>query len=133
MRANFGAAGQAATDADAQAFVEGLRAAYGELQGSDIDFQQYQGMQPQPGQTMMALPWVLIFDSGRVNAELSFDQRDNQGQSDRIIFNSITILDSTLPNPTFPPPAAGTGDGSTEEAPDEASDAADAPAESPGT
>ena len=133
MRANFGAAGQAATDEEARAFIEGLRAAYGELQGSEIDLSQYQGMQqPGPGQTTVTMPWVLVFDSGRVDAELSFTESDQAGQDDKIIFSSITILDSTLEYATFPPPEDEAADGGTNGASDDATDA-DASDESPGT
>jgi hypothetical protein len=108
MRANFGPAGMAATDEDAQAFVEELRARYGELQGSEIDISQFQGMQPPPpGQSSVAtLPWVLNFDQGSVDAELTFSGEDQVPGRDELIFRQITILDPALGDISFPPVTA---------------------------
>jgi len=97
----FGSAGQAATDAEVQAFIDELRSRYGEFQRSDLDFMAFQGMQPiQPGQTVFTLPWVLVFDSGRVVVQLTFDERDQR--DDQIIFSAIQVIDATRGDLFFP-------------------------------
>jgi len=114
MRANFGAAGRTATDEQAQAFIEELRSRYGELNGATIDFSQYSNMQqPAPGTTAMTLPWILNFDNGPMDAELTFSGDDQVPGSNSIIFRDITILDASDGDITFPPPttpAAGVGE-----------------------
>jgi hypothetical protein len=105
MRRNFGPAGEQATDAEAQAFVEELRARYGSVQRSELDFQAYRGMQPQPGQTVVELPWALVFDQERVMANLTMDQSQQSGD-DRIIFSRIEVIDPDRGNLVFPPAAA---------------------------
>ncbi|MHC4990725.1 MAG: DUF4190 domain-containing protein [Planctomycetota bacterium] len=107
MRSSFGTGGLAATDAEAEAFVQELRQRYGELQRSDLDLVAYQTMQqPQPGQTEFTMPWLLIFDNATINAELTFSE-STQGPDDRIIFDSITVYDPDQGDLAFP--AATTG------------------------
>jgi hypothetical protein len=101
FKTHFGSAGQAVTDAEAQAFIDELRNRYGEFQRSDLDFMAFQGMQPiQPGQTVFTLPWVLVFDNGRVVVKMTFDERDQR--DDQIIFSAIQVVDEARGDLFFP-------------------------------
>jgi hypothetical protein len=105
FRDAFGAAGQAATDDDARAFIDALRSRYGELRGSDIDFKAFQGMQqPAPGQTEFTLPWLIVFANAEVIAELTIREQDQR--KDEIVFSRIKVLDSARGDLEFPPPPA---------------------------
>lgn len=102
FRSYFGSAGVAASDAEAQAFVDELRNRYGEFQRTELDFMAYQGMQPtQPGQTVFTMPWVLVFDGGRTTVELTFDAQQQQG--DEMTFRSIRVIDAARGDLVFPP------------------------------
>lgn len=104
MRSNFGSAGTQTSDAEAQAFIEELRSRYGTLQASEIEWAAYQQVQqPAPGQTEITLPWILVFDSGRVTAELTFDQRQS---GDRFIFEDVRVIDPDRGDLVFPANAA---------------------------
>ncbi|HRP63960.1 MAG TPA: DUF4190 domain-containing protein [Phycisphaerales bacterium] len=104
MRAFFGPNGMSATDADAQAFIEALRSRYGELIESTIHFENFRGMaQPTPGDPEVTMPWVLVFDRGEVRAQLTFREQDQVRSAGSIVFYSITVVDSTDGNLTFPP------------------------------
>ncbi|MHC4142017.1 MAG: hypothetical protein ACYSUF_09120 [Planctomycetota bacterium] len=114
LKANFGSAGGATTDQEARAFVDELRSRYGALQGSAMDFAAYQGMaMPAPDQTSFTMPWVLVFENGRVGVEMTFTEAD-QTAGDQIIFSSIRVIDSDLGDLTYPAPVAELIEGAVE-------------------
>lgn len=123
MRTTFS---QAGTDDEAKAFIDELRDRYGELRASEVRFSDFSSMQkPQPGQTVVKLPWVLIFDQARVRAELTLDQR-NPAQGDKMLFMDITVIDPSLGDLTFPPDASSGSTSRSGTPPDtDADDAAD--------
>lgn len=123
LRENFGTPGQRVSDEQARAFIDELRNRYGELRGSDIDWDAYRGYQgPQPGATSMEFYAVLVFDRERVDIAFTMDFED-MDRHDRPVLASIRLIDPDRGDLEFPPPNG--------EPDDEEADAADESADQP--
>jgi hypothetical protein len=96
------ASGATVSDDQARAFIEDLRARYGEFQAVAMD--QTSTAQPQFGQQEFPMPYVITFSKQQVDAEATFVMADQTGWVQK--WRSITIIDPQLGNLTFPP---GTG------------------------
>jgi hypothetical protein len=97
--------GRTFTDQQAAAFIEELRARYGEFQSSRMNEQAMQGRNS-GGRPDMDIPYLVVFDSGQLDAEAQFIFADqNTGQ---FVFKigSITIKDPAQGDITFPPPGS---------------------------
>jgi hypothetical protein len=102
FKAGFGTVGLAATDVEAQAFLEQVRARYGRINRSEVDIAAIGRMKQSPGQAAVPLQYRLVFEKATMNAELQFDPQNQPRKDRRLVFDSITISDPAQGNLTFP-------------------------------
>jgi hypothetical protein len=122
FRDQFYGAGAAATDAEAQAFLEELRDRYGEYMSCNLD-ETAQPSQPRFGTPMVPFPYVIEFADGQVQAEaeIVFSDPVRGGFINKLGY--ITVFDTDLGDLTYPASAEGAMDEPMEEPagmPDEA-------------
>ncbi len=102
FRASFhSSAGATASNAEAQAFIEELRNRYGEFQSARLDQASMSGTPM--GQTVLTLPYQLIFDRAQVNAEAEILMADPQTGTLSVKPTYLTVLDPRLGDLTYPP------------------------------
>lgn len=102
FRASFhSSTGVAASDAEAQAFIEELRNRYGEFQSAQLDETRVSGAPV--GQTAWVLPYRLVFDRAQVNAEAEILMADPQTGALSVKPAYLTVLDPRLGDLTYPP------------------------------
>ncbi len=106
FKAEFHGAGAIASDGEAQAFIDVLRAQYGSFASAAFD--QKSGQQPptQPGQAAVPLPFVLTFANKTVNAEVELVFGDQKTGAFFKKIGYIKVLDPAAGDPTYPLSAA---------------------------
>jgi hypothetical protein len=104
FKAEFTGAGATASDAEARAFIEQLRARYGEFQSSAMD---QSGPQPQPGsnQPEQTMKYILNFSNRQgVDAEATLVFADQKTGALVWKWSEIKVIDSTQGDLTYPTP-----------------------------
>lgn len=100
----FHGAGATAPDADAQAFIETLRARYGDFVDSQLA-QQSQGTPP-TRQPSIVVPYVLEFENAQVDAQVEIILLDTEGpDAPQVVMKlgSIEVLDEQRGDVKYPP------------------------------
>jgi hypothetical protein len=104
FKSHFHGEGAAADDATAKAFIDELRARYGEYQSCTPD--NARGAQPSYGQPSQVIPYTLQFKNGSVSAEAEMIFADEStGQIFIMKWGYIKILDPERGDLRYPPAA----------------------------
>jgi hypothetical protein len=98
----FYGAGAAASDAEAQAFINALRSRYGEYVDCRFDEAAGQPKQPGFGTPSVPFPYVIEFAGGQVNAEAQIVFSDAQKGGFINKLGYITVFDGDLGDLTYP-------------------------------
>lgn len=127
FKAHFHGPGAAASDAEAQAFIDQLRDRYGEYQSLTM---VGQNTQPAPGSPIVPFDYVLVFDNAQVDCVTEIAFADKQTGTFVNKLHSITVIDTKLGDLTYPPAeAAGVPEPAAPPPPDETEPGAPAPPE----
>ena len=117
FKANFHGAGATASDAEVQAFIDGLRGRYGTLRSVRFNEMGMQDQQPRFGLAIVPFPYVLEFETTEVDAtiEIAFSDPQQGGFVSKLA--SIKVHDDELGELSYPggqvtppPPETGTGE-----------------------
>ncbi|UCD75091.1 MAG: DUF4190 domain-containing protein [Phycisphaerales bacterium] len=100
FKLHFQGPGATASDDEAQAFLDELRARYGEFTSASMNEQS--GQQPTPGQTVLPMPYVLVFELATLDAEAELIFLDEAGQKPVKKLGYIIVFDSSLGDLTYP-------------------------------
>lgn len=101
FRANFDGTGAAATDAEAQAFLDEVTQRFGTLTSFDLD--ESAPVRPQPGQPVMDAPYIAKFSSGDVRANVELVIMDPKTGQFIYKVGAIEFIDPQRGNLRFPP------------------------------
>jgi hypothetical protein len=105
FKAEFTGAGATAADDEAEAFIDQLRSRYGEFQSIQMD--PGSKRQPQWGQPEVPGDYVIDFSNAQnVPVVATYVMADNQGFVQK--WRSITVVDQSLGDLTYPPGATST-------------------------
>jgi len=120
FKASFHGQGAALPDETATAFLDELTARYGAFQIAYPDEQKMQGRAPM-GQEAMTMPYILVFDSGKVSAdaELIFADPRNQQAPFVMKLGWIHVRDEVKPDLRYPAFAESEEEGAGDDAPGE--------------
>ncbi len=102
FRSHFFKAGAAATDQEAQEFVDQLRSRYGEF----VSSYPVQSGSPPFGQTVVTMKYSLEFDRVTVSADVELVFADPNTGEWAAKLGSITVIDSERGDLAFPPQPA---------------------------
>lgn len=100
FRSYFVSAAASTSDAEVQAYIDGVRARYGQFQSAEIETFRMGG----PRGDMPVFVYRLTFEKATVTAEALLDPKA-QTRDDRMMFDSFTIIDSARGDLEFPPAA----------------------------
>jgi len=109
FKSHFTGAGATAPDSEAQAFIDQLRARYGEFTSCTPNQQNGSSRKPQPGQAQVVMAYVATFSQATVDANVELIFAD-PNMNNKIVkkLGSITVVDATNGDLTYPASASST-------------------------